>query len=54
MQDNILKLHDGRKLGFSEYGKLDGIPLFLFHGTPGSRVIKSSRMHPGPKSSKCV
>ena len=40
MQDNIMKLHDGRNLGFSEYGKVDGIPLLLFHGTPGSRIFK--------------
>lgn len=37
MHDNTLKLHDGRNLGFCEYGKPDGIPLLLFHGTPGSR-----------------
>jgi pimeloyl-ACP methyl ester carboxylesterase len=40
MQDNIVKLHDGRNLGFSEYGKPEGIPLLLFHGTPGSRIFK--------------
>jgi len=40
MQDNIIKLHDGRNLGYAEYGKPGGIPLLLFHGTPGSRVFK--------------
>ncbi|MGH8283143.1 MAG: alpha/beta fold hydrolase [Gammaproteobacteria bacterium] len=39
MQDNTMRLHDGRNLGFSEYGKPEGIPLFLFHGTPGSRLF---------------
>lgn len=39
MQDNTIKLHDGRILGYAEYGKPDRIPLFLFHGTPGSRVF---------------
>lgn len=39
MQDNTMKLHDGRNLGFSEYGKPEGIPLLLFHGTPGSRIF---------------
>ncbi len=39
MNDNAITLHDGRKLGFAEYGKPDGIPLLLFHGTPGSRII---------------
>jgi pimeloyl-ACP methyl ester carboxylesterase len=41
MDDNAIKLRDGRKLGFCEYGKPDGIPLMLFHGTPGSRVLPS-------------
>jgi pimeloyl-ACP methyl ester carboxylesterase len=38
MNENILVLSDGRQLGYSLYGDLEGIPLFLFHGTPGSRV----------------
>ncbi|MGH8127709.1 MAG: alpha/beta fold hydrolase [Gammaproteobacteria bacterium] len=38
MQDNIVKLRDGRNLGFSDYGQPEGIPLLLFHGTPGSRI----------------
>jgi pimeloyl-ACP methyl ester carboxylesterase len=43
-QDNTMKLYDGRNLGFSESGKPDGIPLLLFHGTPGSRkIIKQSK-----------
>jgi len=40
MQDNTIKLKDGRHLGFAQYGEPSGIPLFLFHGTPGSRVFK--------------
>lgn len=40
MKDNVIKLHDGRRLGFAEYGKPEGIPLFLFHGTPGCRILK--------------
>lgn len=40
MQDNVMRLRDGRNLGYSEYGKLDGTPLLLFHGTPGSRIMK--------------
>lgn len=40
MQNNTIKLHDERNLGFSEYGNPEGIPLFLFHGTPGSRVFE--------------
>jgi len=33
-----MTLSDGRKLGFSVFGDKKGIPLFLFHGTPGSRI----------------
>jgi len=39
MDGYTMELHDGRKLGFCEYGKPDGIPLMLFHGTPGSRIM---------------
>jgi pimeloyl-ACP methyl ester carboxylesterase len=33
-----LRLADGRTLGFTEYGDPAGTPVFLFHGTPGSRL----------------
>ena len=33
-----LSLRDGRRLGYSEYGKPDGEPGFYFHGHPGSRL----------------
>jgi pimeloyl-ACP methyl ester carboxylesterase len=33
-----LKLHDGRMLGYTEYGAPGGVPLFYFHGFPGSRL----------------
>jgi pimeloyl-ACP methyl ester carboxylesterase len=35
--NETIQLHDGRKLGFIEYGSLAGKPLFYFHGHPGSR-----------------
>ncbi|RAP58494.1 alpha/beta hydrolase [Oleiagrimonas sp. MCCC 1A03011] len=34
-----ITLRDGRRLGFAEYGPSDGLPLMLFHGTPGSRLL---------------
>ncbi|MDP7269212.1 MAG: alpha/beta hydrolase, partial [Pirellulales bacterium] len=37
--ENILRLKDGRKLGYAEYGNPDGFPIFLLHGNPGSRLI---------------
>ena len=36
MMDQTFILRDGRKLGFISIG--DGLPLFFFHGTPGSRL----------------
>ncbi len=32
------KLKDGRTISFSDFGKKDGVALFQFHGTPGSRI----------------
>lgn len=33
-----MKLSDGRTLGYAEYGPLRGVPVFYFHGFPGSRL----------------
>lgn len=38
MEDHIITLQDGRKLAYLEYGKTNGRPVMLFHGTPGSRI----------------
>lgn len=38
MKDHIITLQDGRKLAYIEYGKTNGLPVMLFHGTPGSRI----------------
>ena len=38
MTDNCFKLKDGRILGYADCGNTNGIPIFLFHGTPGSRI----------------
>jgi len=32
-----ISLPDGRKLAYAEYGDPQGLPLFFFHGFPGSR-----------------
>ena len=32
-----MKLADGRRIGYAEYGVPDGIPVLEFHGLPGSR-----------------
>ena len=42
----LLRLSDGRQLGYADYGDPDGTPVMFFHGTPGSRrsvlAIRSS------------
>jgi pimeloyl-ACP methyl ester carboxylesterase len=35
---NILRLSDGKKLCYAEYGERGGEPVFLFHGNPGVRL----------------
>ena len=35
----VLRLSDGRRLGYAEYGDPAGAPLLFFHGTPGSRRV---------------
>ena len=35
--DQVLRLGDGRALGFQVYGDPAGAPLLFLHGTPGSR-----------------
>jgi pimeloyl-ACP methyl ester carboxylesterase len=37
MIEDTLKLNDGRLLGYGLYGNPQGIPIFDFHGIPGSR-----------------
>jgi pimeloyl-ACP methyl ester carboxylesterase len=32
----VIRLDDGRELGFAEFGDPNGTPVFAFHGTPGS------------------
>ncbi len=36
--DDVVRLLDGRRLAYAEYGDFDGTPIFLFHGFPGSRL----------------
>ncbi|HEX7619719.1 MAG TPA: alpha/beta hydrolase [Anaerolineales bacterium] len=39
---NSIPLENRRTLGYAEYGDLRGIPVFFFHGTPGSRFFRPS------------
>jgi pimeloyl-ACP methyl ester carboxylesterase len=36
--DRTIRLRDGRRLGYAEWGDPGGRPLFYFHGWPGARV----------------
>src|SRR3954462_7076760 len=36
--DQEHRLPDGRSLAYCEYGVPDGVPVFNFHGLPGSRI----------------
>lgn len=35
--EGTLRLGDGRRLGYAEYGPIGGRPILWFHGTPGAR-----------------
>jgi pimeloyl-ACP methyl ester carboxylesterase len=41
VEAKTIQLRDKRKLAYAEYGKPDGVPVFYFHGTPGSRLLPS-------------
>ncbi len=36
--DKTIQLHDGRALGYAEYGGSERKALFYFHGAPGTRL----------------
>jgi pimeloyl-ACP methyl ester carboxylesterase len=36
--DHLLELDDGRTVGYATWGDPDGRPVFIGHGTPGSRL----------------
>jgi pimeloyl-ACP methyl ester carboxylesterase len=36
----VLRLGDGRSLGYAEHGDPNGKPVLLFHGLPGSRLTR--------------
>jgi pimeloyl-ACP methyl ester carboxylesterase/glycosidase len=38
-RDRSLKLRDGRRVAYAEWGDPDGSPVLLLHGMPGSRLL---------------
>lgn len=40
-QDQIIKTKDGREIQIMQDGDLDGIPVVVHHGSPGSRTLES-------------
>jgi hypothetical protein len=36
--DHLLELDDGRSIGYATWGDPEGSPVFIGHGTPGSRL----------------
>ena len=49
VESTTIQLRDKRKLGYAEYGKLDGVPVLYFHGTPGSRLLPSGDINVAEK-----
>jgi pimeloyl-ACP methyl ester carboxylesterase len=39
LSEGEIRLRDGRRLAYAEYGDPQGKPIFFFHGTPGSRLF---------------
>lgn len=39
LPEGTIRLRDGRRLSYAEYGDPLGKPIFFFHGTPGSRLF---------------
>lgn len=40
IRSGTVRLRDGRRLGYAEHGNPHGMPVLLFHGTPGSRLSR--------------
>jgi pimeloyl-ACP methyl ester carboxylesterase len=39
-KEGTVQLRDGRALAYAEWGSSRGTPIFLFHGSPGSRLFR--------------
>lgn len=52
--DQIVRLGDGRVLGYAEYGSADGLPLFVFHGFPGCRLACAELWNTEPTALRVI
>jgi pimeloyl-ACP methyl ester carboxylesterase len=52
--DKIIRLADGRVLGYAEYGPAAGPALFLFHGLPGSRLAVPEMWPEDPPAARVI
>lgn len=43
LREGVVRLRDGRCLGYGEYGVRGGVPLLFFHGMPGGRAFDLGR-----------
>lgn len=39
LEAKTITVKDGRTVGYGEWGAPEGVPVFFFHGTPGSRIL---------------
>ena len=52
--DQVVRLADGRDLGYAEYGPVAGPSLFVFHGLPGSRLAVPEMWPEDPVTARVI
>ena len=53
MNNKIMKLRDGRFLGYTEYGVPDGHPILFFHGLAGGARLDAVYLHQAAVRNHC-
>jgi pimeloyl-ACP methyl ester carboxylesterase len=49
-EDHRFELTNGRTIAYATWGDPEGTPVFIGHGTPGSRLALSGTRRPGVAS----
>jgi pimeloyl-ACP methyl ester carboxylesterase len=52
--DSSIRLRDGRRLAYAEYGEPAGWPIMLCHGTPGCRALYAPSIRAGTAGSRII